>query len=54
MPPALIAKAQAAAAEQERDNVTVRDYDLDADPTMKAWVMENVHPSCKAMSSPVS
>jgi hypothetical protein len=44
IPPALLAKAQAAAAEQERDNVMVRDYDLGADPAMKAWVMENVYP----------
>lgn len=44
IPPSLIAKAQAAAAELERDNVTARDYDLDADPAMKDWVMQNVHP----------
>lgn len=44
LPPALIAKAQAAAAVQERDNATVRDYDLGGDPALKDWVMQNVHP----------
>lgn len=44
MPPTLIAKAQAASTELERDNVTARDYDLDGDPALKDWVMTNVHP----------
>ncbi len=42
--PSMIAKAQVAAAELERDNVTVRDYDLGADPVLRVWVMKNVHP----------
>src|SRR5207302_9049699 len=42
--PRLLAKAQAAAAQQERDNETARDYDLDRDPELKDWVMKNVYP----------
>jgi hypothetical protein len=52
--PKIIAKAQAAAAQQERDNETARDYDLDRDPELKKWVMENVHPIVQSyVGSPV-
>jgi len=50
----LLAKAQAAAAQQERDNETARDYDLDRDPELQAWVMKNVHPIVQGyVGSPV-
>src|SRR5690348_5473547 len=52
--PQLIVKAQAAAAQQERDNEMVRNYDLDDDSELKDWVMENVHPIVQSyVGSPV-
>jgi hypothetical protein len=51
---ALIARAQAAADKQEQDNVMLRDYDLDNDPALKAWAMENMQPLLRGyIGSPV-
>jgi len=40
----LVRRAQQAAAEQERDGTARRDYDLRADPELRAWLMSEVRP----------